>query len=144
MKAAALLLVLGMGATLSATWSATGSATAAETASSPAGVCQALVKAAQDKNYDAFMSLADMPGHKMGKAGAQKPKFEGMHMKYMDRLKDLSCGAEMVADDRAVVESASQGKKRLIPFVKADGTWKFDAKTYMAFYHYEGGKPAKK
>jgi hypothetical protein len=55
----------------------------------------------------------------------------------MERLQDLSCANEVIAQDHAMVESLSQGEKRLIPFVKTNEGWKFDMRTYRSFYRAE-------
>lgn len=58
-----------------------------------------------------------------------------MHRQQMTQIKDLeSCGSQHIADNHAVVEAQSRGQKRLIPFVKEEGQWKFDGSTYMSFY----------
>jgi hypothetical protein len=71
--------------------------------------------------------------------------FEKMHKDHWAQLKELSCGTEIVTNDRAVIEAKTTEQSRLIPFVKTEEGWKFDAKTYMSFYgfgpdHRKGNK----
>lgn len=115
----------------------------------PSEVCKKLVEAAKKDDFDAVtkLSLGEPHGPKA------KGKFHDMHDKYLGKLKDTNCGSDLTADDHAVVQADSEGKKRLIPFVKSADGWKFDAHTYMAFYmgdmhhgmhHGKGEAPAKK
>lgn len=107
-------------------------ATDTQQAGTPMQACKSIVEHAVNKDFQAVKAMSlrpEMPRKKMDKQG-----FNKMHDTQMASLKDLSCLREMIADDHAVVETESQGSKRLIPFVKQDQTWKFDPGAYMAFY----------
>lgn len=80
-----------------------------------------------------------MPAQQAKNKKATKGNFQKMQSQYFEQLQDLECGKETVANDRAVVESTSKGEKRLVPFVKTGEGWKFDMKTYQAFYDIEHG-----
>jgi len=97
---------------------------------SPGDVCKQLVEAAKKDDFDAVKKMSKGEPH--GKQA--KGHFHKMHGEYMERLKNIGCGSDLVADDHAVVEAQTEGKKRLIPFVKEESGWKFDAMTYMTFY----------
>ena len=123
-----------IGATAFAQNSATPAETAANAQSSPASACKTLAESAKAKDYQAVMNLTDglpAPGKVKGK---QKQGFDKMHTQYLDKLQDLNCGQEMIAQDRAVVQADSQGQKRLVPFVRTNEGWKFDIRTYRSFY----------
>ncbi len=117
----------------------TATGTAAPT-TTPTQTCNKLVEAAKSNNYESMAGLVMTHEHGKGhgkKDGMKKPskaKFDKMHAEYMSEIKDVTCGNEMVAGDRAVVTAESTTQKRLIPFVQADGQWKFDMKTYRSFY----------
>ncbi|MEQ1666375.1 MAG: hypothetical protein ABL927_13475 [Bdellovibrionales bacterium] len=116
--------------------------TAAALPATPKATCEALVAAAQQSNFEAFANLSLMggPGMKMKhmKMAGHNPKmkgaFEKMHKDQLEKLKNLTCGTEHIADTRAFVETTSEGKMRYVPFVKEDTGWKFDTHTYMSFY----------
>lgn len=120
-------------------------AASAASANSPRDTCRSLAEAAKNKNFGSFMQLSTgMKSPSKTKEGSISAKrFEKMQGRYLDRLKDLTCNNEIIAADRAVVESESKGEKRLIPFVKTGQGWKFDLNTYQAFYHTEEKKMAK-
>jgi hypothetical protein len=105
----------------------------------PKDTCRSLAEAAKNKNFETFMLLSTgFTGPTQTKEGSVSPQsFQKMHSRYLDRLQDLSCKNEIIAADRAVVESESKGEERLIPFVKTNQGWKFDLNTYQAFYHTE-------
>ncbi len=115
-------------------------ASAAASSTTPTQTCNKLVEAAKSNNYESMAGLVMTPEHGKGHGkmdGMKKPskaKFDKMHTAYMSEIKDVTCGNEMVAGDRAVVTAESTTQKRLIPFVQADGQWKFDMKTYRSFY----------
>ncbi|MCS6838634.1 MAG: hypothetical protein NZ480_07275 [Bdellovibrionaceae bacterium] len=108
----------------------------------PAAVCLKLAEAAKNKRFEEFLSYTvNYERHsekKKRKDGAAR--FENMHKNYFDRLKNLTCGAEHIAESNAFVEAETDGRKRFIPFVQEKGQWKFDAKTYISFYKYAAGK----
>lgn len=114
--------------------------TVTATQSTPKETCMALVKAAQEQNFEAFTQLSRAggkgmgPGNKAGSKNKMKPGFDKMHTNELEKLKTLNCGAEYIADTRAFVETDSAGKTRFVPFVKEGKDWKFDTKTYMSFY----------
>jgi hypothetical protein len=122
------------------TTTTTTTTTATTTPTTPKETCEALVSAAQTKNFETFakLSLMGRPGmkHEMmaGHEANMKKGFEKMHGEEIEKLKGLTCGTEHVADTRAFVESESEGKTRFVPFVKEGNTWKFDTHTYMSFY----------
>lgn len=105
----------------------------AKPASSAMASCKVIVQTAIDKDYEGIKNLSLMPAHAKDKKLSKKG-FNKMHDDYMTELKDLNCLREMTSDDHAVVEAESDGKKRLIPFVKTTEGWKFDSGAYMAFY----------
>lgn len=122
----------------------------AETATAgttPTQVCSQLVEAAKGDNYEMVQNLTMTHGKKKADKGmkAHKAKFEKMQKTYMAKLKEMTCGTEQVAGDHAVVTATAGEEKRLIPFVQAEGQWKFDMHTYRSFYHMDehgkGGKP---
>lgn len=97
--------------------------------------CKSLVDKVVKKDFKSVKDMSlrpDMPKHKK----LSKKGFNEMHEDHLAELKDLKCLREMVSEDRAVVEAASEGNKRLIPFVNTDKGWKFDSGAYMAFYDY--------
>lgn len=101
----------------------------------PMQVCQKLVEAAKTDNYASLKdAMTEMEAHHMGKDTKTKESFHKMHGDYLDKIKTLTCGTEHVADTHAFVEAEAQGEKRLVPFVKVGGLWKFDTKTYKTFY----------
>ncbi len=112
-------------------------------AASPKTACDQIVAAAKKDDFKTVESLTanwGMPHHGAGETAGMNPKkmesdVKSAHQHHLSQLKDLSCGDEHVAGDHAVVEASSQGQKRLIPFVQVNGQWKFDARTYMSFYH---------
>lgn len=118
---------------------------AGSSAGSPKAVCNELVVAAKKDDFQAFRDLSlNWETHETEKAEKRRSKKEesevrSAHQSHLSQLKDLSCGAEHIAGDHAMVEAESQGQKRLIPFVQVKGQWKFDAWTYMSFYpmHHE-------
>ena len=71
-------------------------------------------------------------------------EFARMSRRFFENVPDLTCGTELIAQDRAIVESESQGKKRLIPFIKTDEGWMFDLQTYRSFYQAEEEKNLRK
>ena len=111
-------------------------ATAVTIGSSPTSVCEALVEGTKNKNFAEVMKwTTDKSVHskKMKKEG-----FEKMGQLYFEKVQDLTCGAEIVAQDHAIVESESKGQKRLIPFIKTTDGWRFDLQTYRSFYQPKG------
>ncbi|MEZ0391973.1 MAG: hypothetical protein ACAH59_07155 [Pseudobdellovibrionaceae bacterium] len=110
--------------------------TASASAASPAGptaACKAIAEAAKNKNFETFASLST--GMPPKKAQPKKADFEKMGQKYFEKIQDLSCNNEIIAEDHAVVEADAKGEKRLIPFLQTPQGWKFDMKTYQSFYH---------
>lgn len=129
---------------------------------SPKQICEEIVKAAVDGNYKEVLALTAQPTcpkHRMGakqgrpKGASQKVMpmagmdccmsmhnlmseegFRKMREKEMERIKDINCREERIAEDHAFVEASSQNKTRLVPFKKVDGQWKFDLHAYHAFY----------
>ncbi len=102
---------------------------------SPKEVCSAMVDALKKEDYKLIQQFTYHPGSlAQGKSLQQAGKAMKNSPEYLKGIKDLSCEDEHVAGTRAVVEATSQGDKRLIPFVKTSGRWKFDVKTYQSFY----------
>ncbi len=102
--------------------------------STPTSVCQAIVDSAKSKNFEGMNKWTTaMPAHHK-KMKMSKTDFAKMGSKYFEKMQDLTCGTEIMAQDHAIIESESQGQKRLIPFVKKADGWKFDLKTYHSFY----------
>ncbi len=129
----------------------------------PSEVCRRLVEAAQTDNLEEVKNLSIGMRSKAGlkppvgmknkrefaKNGSSvassrtssvaldpkvKERFDRMHRKYFERIKNMSCGAEQIAGHHAIVTAISGPDQRFIPFVEEDGAWKFDMKTYRAFY----------
>ncbi len=126
-------LIILSGLTVSAADTTTAKAT-----DTPFTVCQAIVESAKNKDFEGMQKwTTDMSAHhkkmKMNKADHKK-----MSSQYFEKMQDLTCGKEIVAQDHAIVESESNGQKRLIPFIKKGDGWKFDQKTYHSFYGDEG------
>lgn len=123
-------------------------ARAGASADSPKAVCDQLARAARKDDFQAFQALSTgwtsqmASGHGASsppQGGATTPgkaesELHSVHQSHLGQLKDLRCDAEHIADDHAVVEAESQGRKRLIPFIEVKGHWKFDARTYLSFY----------
>jgi hypothetical protein len=110
-----------------------GTATTA-TATTPTESCTKLVEAAKENKFEDFMALTTKyEGHR-GPAAVESKKFSKVHASFMDKIKGITCGAEHVGGNNAFVEAAAGGETRFIPFINVNGTWKFDAKTYMTFY----------
>ena len=132
-------IVLLTGLTVSAaetttTTTTTSTPTTASVGSTPTSVCQAMVDSAKSKNFEGMTKWTTaMPAHHK-KMKMNKTEFAKMGSKYFEKMQDLSCGTEIVAQDHAIIESESQGQKRLIPFVKKTDGWKFDLQTYHSFY----------
>lgn len=106
-------------------------------AGSPLQTCNQLVEAAKANNYEQASELMVMPQRKKAAARVGKSpqkKFAKMHQDYLTEIQNISCTEEQVAGDHAIVTATSQDEQRLIPFVQQEGSWKFDMKTYRAFY----------
>jgi len=101
------------------------------TTETPAQICGKLVEAAKADNFEQFQTLSF---HYEGKHKKGKMKFGKMGTEYMAKIKTITCGSEDIAGEHAYVSAQSEGAKRFIPFVNVEGTWKFDAKTYMSMY----------
>ena len=97
---------------------------------SPMDVCKAIIDSAKSKNYDGIRRLSTG----MKASSAKNKHFAKVEEKFYSHFESLSCGQSLVAGDRAVIETATDTDKRLIPFVKVGETWKFDAQTYRVFY----------
>lgn len=131
------------GTTTTTTTTTTASAVTAN--DTPTAACKSMVENAKNKNYEAFMKMTtDMPMHAKKNPKATKNNYNKMHSQYIDRLQDLTCGNEIIAQDHAVVESESKNEKRLVPFIKTNDGWKFDMKTYQSFYHTTDNAPGKR
>ncbi len=129
-------IVVLAGLTVSAAETTTTTTTTTTTAigSTPTSVCQAIVDSAKSKNFEGMTKWTTaMPAHHK-KMKMNKTEFAKMGSKYFEKMQDLTCGTEIVAQDHAIIESESQGQKRLIPFVKKTDGWKFDLQTYHSFY----------
>ncbi|MCB0404937.1 MAG: hypothetical protein KDD51_09135 [Bdellovibrionales bacterium] len=117
------------------------SATFALAASTPKGVCEELATAARNNDFDTFNKLSTPPGRGLAsKPKGNKENFQSMHQKQLDRIKDLTCGTELVAGDQAVVKATSKGESRLVPFHKYSDLWRFDLPTYQAFNQIQHGQ----
>jgi hypothetical protein len=57
-----------------------------------------------------------------------------MRPQQLERLKDLRCKDEQVAEDHATVLAETEGEKRLIPFVREENGWRFDIRSYASLY----------
>ncbi len=131
-------LIILSGLTVSAADTTTATTTTAKATDTPSAVCQAIVESAKNKDFEGMQKwTTDMSAHhkkmKMNKADHKK-----MSSQYFEKMQDLTCGKEIVAQDHAIIESESNGQKRLIPFIKKGDSWKFDVKTYHSFYGGEG------
>jgi hypothetical protein len=107
--------------------------------------CKELIAAAKADNFEAVSSMMIFPDHgktKMAMNKKNKMEFEKMHKENMAAIRDMTCGSELIAGDRAMVTAMSKDEERLIPFIQKDGKWKFDMKTYRAFYR-DGHKEMK-
>lgn len=112
-----------------------GAASATAAATSPTQACNRIVEAAKSNNFDQVAGLMAMPDHKKEKMDKKtRAKFDSMHSEYMSDIQKMTCGDEQVAGDRAMVTAQTDQEKRLIPFIQKEGQWKFDMKTYRAFY----------
>ena len=122
--------------TTTVTTGTTVASSSANSMSSPLQACNQLVDAAKNKDYERASQLMLTPKHKMGMMGkkSSKKKFNKMHENYLSEVQDISCSEEQVAGDRAFVTATTKNQERLIPFVQAEGGWKFDMKTYRSFY----------
>lgn len=108
-----------------------GTTTTTTTTETPTQVCGKLVEAAKTDNFEQFKNLSF---HYEGKKAKGKMKFGKMGTEYMSKIKGITCQTEDIAGEHAYVSAQAEGTKRFIPFVNVDGTWKFDAKTYMSMY----------
>lgn len=109
----------------------------------PKEVCQAIAQNTKAKNFEAVQKLTAGMASNQKTAKKAKAGFNQMHSKQMETLQDLNCGNEMKTEDHAMVEAEAKGEKRLIPFVKTAEGWKFDMKTYRAFYDADQKSSAK-
>lgn len=129
----------------------------AVTADSPKKVCNAMIEAAKKEDFKSIQLWTLRPNllsshlHQMagtaaqGPASAAKPsgspqaadRGHVLSKAAYDLIKELSCGSEHIAGNRAVVEAEAKGQKRLIPFAQKDGKWLFDVRTYQSFYRDE-------
>lgn len=119
-------------------------------AKTPSEVCQRLVQALQNDDFEmakrwttSTMHKDQQAGQAAGKSGSTtskqgtskvEQKFHEMTSEHMSALKNASCGKEMATNDHAVVEVRTKSETRLIPFVKMNDQWKFDFDAYRSFY----------
>ncbi|MFN8792482.1 MAG: hypothetical protein ACK5Y2_13590 [Bdellovibrionales bacterium] len=109
----------------------------ASSAATPREACQQMVDAAKANRYDrvAQMIAPDASTKKM-KMKSEKG-FDRMNTKYMSEIQNMSCGTEQLAGAHAMVTAETGTERRLIPFIQSEGQWKFDMKTYKAFYRHD-------
>lgn len=111
--------------------------TPAGSAATPREACQQMVDAAKANQYDRVAQMmASEPSMKRMKMKSEK-RFDRMHTKYMSEIQNMSCGSEQLAGTHAMVTAETGSERRLIPFIQSEGQWKFDMKTYKAFYRDE-------
>ncbi|MCM2281655.1 MAG: hypothetical protein NDI61_07395 [Bdellovibrionaceae bacterium] len=111
-------------------------ATSAAADATPLAVCKQLADSASKNDFESVQKHSmEMRGP--GKGSKADANFRKMHQENLGQIQNLNCLAETVSEDRAFVEAEAEGGKRLIPFVKTEAGWKFDAKTYMSFYDYD-------
>lgn len=137
MKTTISLLVVSLisAASFAADTKTTTTTTTTDMATSPSSTCMKLVETAKANKYEDFNALTtNYMGSPMAKGKMAEQRFDKMHVKFMDKIKGISCGTEHIAGANAFVEAETDGTKRFIPFVKVQDAWKFDAKTYMSFY----------
>lgn len=103
------------------------------TMSAPLEVCKAIVESAKNKDYESIRQLSTGMNPNRP-SSAKNKKFAEMEEKFFSHFESLTCGQALVTSDHAVVETATQSEKRLIPFVKIASAWKFDSETYRIFY----------
>jgi hypothetical protein len=134
MRSAALILSLVLFS--HGSWAADSKSNTQYSNDSPKAACKSMVEAAKKGDFNELKGLSsgwDRVQHTAQEKSLKKG-FEHMHQTQMDKLKDLKCGKEQVAEDHAIVIAESGEKERIVPFVKEGMGWKFDARTYMTFY----------
>lgn len=114
-------------------------------AQTPTQACSKLIDAAKTDNFDAVAGMMLTPDYKKKDTRKKhKAKFEKMHDEYLSDIRNMTCTNEQIAGDHAVVTAETKEDKRLIPFVQSQGQWKFDMRTYRAFYGVEKDKKSMK
>ena len=102
-------------------------------ATTPKKTCNALAEAARDNDHQAYIRLT-LGSRALASKNYGKKGFERMHKGQEAKLKNLKCGEELIAGDKAVVKATTRKGSRLIPFVLQAKDWKFDSQSYRTTY----------